>query len=280
MNTDLHRHHANRLQMVVFALVAAAFTNIYITQPVLPVLQVEFNTDTVVVSYTVAAVILGVAIATLLFGSLVDHLPIKLLPKDTSRKMMAHRHTNYRSQLCRRDLLRIYFLASGSFFIFSAISNFLPFRLQSPPFGLSTAMITLLYLVYVMGIFIGPVAGRLSHRFGSGRVLTTGLVILAISSVITLLPVLIAIVIGLVGICAGFFTVHAAAVGLLNRRLSGGEGRANALYVLCYYIGGWIGITLAGLAYETNGWEGVVQLCMLMMVPLMAVGLMERKLTD
>ena len=58
-------------------LVAAAFTNIYITQPVLPVLQVEFTADTVTVSYTVAAVILGVAIATLPFGTLVDHMPIK-----------------------------------------------------------------------------------------------------------------------------------------------------------------------------------------------------------
>jgi YNFM family putative membrane transporter len=44
---------------------------------VLPVLQIEFNTDTVMVSYTVAAVILGVAIATLPFGILVDHMPIK-----------------------------------------------------------------------------------------------------------------------------------------------------------------------------------------------------------
>ena len=60
-----------------FALVAAAFTNIYITQPVLPVLQIEFNTDTVMVAYTVAAVILGVAIATLPFGTLLDHMPIK-----------------------------------------------------------------------------------------------------------------------------------------------------------------------------------------------------------
>jgi len=388
LNTDLHRHHANRLQMVVFALVAAAFTNIYITQPVLPVLQLEFNTDTVMVSYTVAAVILGVAIATLPFGTLVDHIPvkpiilgggtavalagivcattdnlwilitarfvqglfipalttclaaylaralppenlnvvmgsyvsatvvgglggrllggwihppldwryafvsasilimaatlmaIKLLPEETSRNKTAHKHTNYLSLLCRWDLLRIYFLASGSFFIFSAIFNFLPFRLQSPPFGLSTAMVTLLYLVYVMGIFIGPVAGRLSHRFGSGRVLITGLVILAISITITLLPALIAIVVGLVGICAGFFTVHAAAVGLLNRRLNGGQGRANALYVLCYYIGGWIGITLAGLAYEQYGWSGVMGLCFVMLLPLIAVAMLERKLTD
>ena len=207
-------------------------------------------------------------------------MAIKLLPKDVSRQLTTHRHSSYLNLLRRWDLLRIYFLASGSFFIFSAIFNFLPFRLQSPPFGLSTVMVTLLYLVYVMGIFIGPVAGRLSHRFGSGRVLITGLGIFALSIAITLMPTLIAIVVGLVGICAGFFTVHAAAVGLLNRRLHGGQGRANALYVLCYYIGGWIGITLAGLAYEQNAWNGVVQLCMFMLIPLFLVGMMERKLTD
>ena len=43
----------------------------------------------------------------------------------------------------------------------------------------------------------------------------------------------------LIGICTGFFAVHSAAVGSLNRRLSSGQGRANALYVLFYYLGGW-----------------------------------------
>ena len=32
-----------RLQAIVFCLVAASFTAVYITQPVLPVLQVEFG---------------------------------------------------------------------------------------------------------------------------------------------------------------------------------------------------------------------------------------------
>jgi len=50
-----------RLQITVFTLVSAAFTNIYITQPVLPVLQNEFSADMVVVSLTVSAVILGIA---------------------------------------------------------------------------------------------------------------------------------------------------------------------------------------------------------------------------
>ena len=54
-----------RLQITVFTLVSAAFTNIYITQPVLPVLQHEFSADMVVVSLTVSAVILGIACSNL-----------------------------------------------------------------------------------------------------------------------------------------------------------------------------------------------------------------------
>lgn len=381
-------HHPMRLQTIVFMLVAAAFTNIYITQPVLPVLQAEFTADIVTVSYTVAAVILGVAIATLPFGTLVDHMPIKpiilgggitvslagvicattdtlwvligarfvqglfipalttclaaylaralpaeklsvvmgsyvsatvvgglggrllggwihppldwryafvsasilimtatliaikFLPDETTARVKPHKHTNYLALLRRWELMRIYVLASASFFIFSAIFNFLPFRLQAPPFELPTGLVTLLYLVYVMGIFMGPSAGRLSNRYGSGRTLITGVAILGLSIVITLLPTLTAIVIGLVGICAGFFTVHAVAIGLLNRRLNSGQGRANAMYVLFYYIGGWIGITLGGLAYELGNWNGLVQLCMIMLIPLLVVSMMERRLSS
>jgi len=65
-----------RLQVTVFALVTASFTNIYITQPVLPVLRNEFSADMVLVSFTVSAVILGMALSNLPFGFLVDKLPI------------------------------------------------------------------------------------------------------------------------------------------------------------------------------------------------------------
>jgi len=60
----------------VFALVSAAFLNIYITQPVLPVLQAEFGSDMVRVSLTVSAVILGIALSNLPFGYLSDRWPI------------------------------------------------------------------------------------------------------------------------------------------------------------------------------------------------------------
>ncbi|MDF1530518.1 MAG: MFS transporter, partial [Sedimenticola sp.] len=361
----MSKHSPLRLQLVVFALVAASFTNIYLTQPVLPVLQAEFAADTLLVSYTVAAVILGIALSNLPFGVLVDRLPIQpiiltggiavavaglvcaiteniwmligarfvqglfipalttciaaylakslpierlnvvmgsyvsatvvgglggrllggwihpplhwryafvsaaililaatfaalyVLPKQPREMAPIKKQPRFISLLRRWELVRIYLAAAGGFFIFSSIFNYLPFRLAAPPFAFSTELITLLYLVYVMGIFMGPLSGRISNRIGSGYTLIGGTLLLGISIALTLLPSIIAIILGLLGLCAGFFALHAAAVGSLNRRLTGGQGRANALYVLFYYVGGWVGITVSGFAYTQWGWQGV-----------------------
>src|SRR5690349_13377834 len=66
-----------RLQAIVFCLVAASFTAVYITQPVLPVLQVEFGVSETKASLSVSAVILGIARANIPFGVLADRYPIR-----------------------------------------------------------------------------------------------------------------------------------------------------------------------------------------------------------
>ena len=374
-----------RLQATVFSLVAASFTNIYITQPVLPVLRTEFGADMVLVSFTVSAVILGIALSNLPFGALADRLPIRpiiltggvavalggllcaltqslwvligarfaqgiFIPALTTclaaylaRTLPAERlnvvmgsyvaatvvgglggrllgglihpplHWRYafvsaalliliatlaalrslppgrcerknavpapgfRALLRRGELLRIYCCAAGSFAVFSSVFNYLPFRLAAPPFAFSTEATTLLYLTYVVGIVMGPTAGRMSNCFGSGATLIGGTVVFAGALALIRLPWVGAVVLGLLGICAGFFTVHAAAVGALNRRLAGGQGRANALYVLFYYLGGWLGITGSGLAYRQGGWGAVVALCGLLLSVPFAVGWIERR---
>ncbi|MBL0713061.1 MAG: hypothetical protein JJV98_05110 [Desulfosarcina sp.] len=81
---------------------------------------------------------------------------------------------------------------------------------------------------------------------------------------------------GLLGIWAGFFAVHATAVGALNRKLSSGQGRANALYVLFYYLGGWIGITCSGFAYQQGGWTTVIYICLFILIIPLVTGLKER----
>jgi YNFM family putative membrane transporter len=374
-----------RLQLTVFALVSASFTNIYITQPVLPVLQSEFSADLVMVSFTVSAVILGIAISNLPFGFLADRLSIhpiiliggvlvaigglicavsqnlwlligarflqgifipalttclaaylaKTLPARRLNVVMGsyvsatvlggmggrllggwiHQPLHWRyafvtasalilvatiialrslprtsvetgqqrnsigflALIQRWELLRIYFCATGSFAIFSSIFNYLPFRLTASPFNFSTEMTTSLYVVYVVGILMGPISGKISNRFGSGNTLLGGSVILVVSLALLLFPSIYAVVLGLLGICTGFFTIHAAAVGSLNRKLVGGQGQANALYVLFYYMGGWLGITCTGFAFKQGGWSAVIYTCALLLLIPFSAGIGERK---
>ncbi len=368
-----------RLQLTVFALVSAAFTNIYVTQPILPVLGNVFAADMVTVSLTVSAVILGMALSNLPFGIIADRWPIQplvltgglmvagggllcaatnhlwvlvggrfvqglFIPALTTclvaylaRTLPAERlnvvmgayvsatvlgglggrllggglqvYLGWRvalvaaaalilgatvyaaASLPRRRLagaqagaaigfaallrnamfVRIYGSAAASFAVFSSVFNYLPFRLAEKPFAFSTQQTTLVYLAYITGIFMGPLAGRISNRHGSGVTMIGGTTLLGLSVLILLAPLTIAVVAGLLGICAGFFTIHATAVGALNRRLTSSQGRANALYVLFYYLGGWMGITLTGLAYQRGGWSAVVALCVsLLFIPLMS----------
>ncbi len=56
------------IQALVFCLVTATFTTVYITQPVLPVIRGEFGVDASTASLSVSVVILGIALANLPFG--------------------------------------------------------------------------------------------------------------------------------------------------------------------------------------------------------------------
>lgn len=379
-----------KLQLAVFALVTAAFTNIYLPQPILPVLQKEFGVTPVQVSMMVSVVILGIVVSNLFFGYLSDKvgihpilaaggvfvaaggvlcasthsfslliacrfvqglfipalttslaawlarslppqrlavvmgsyvsatvlgglggrllggwihpplhwryaflsaavfifatmlLAVAVLPRSSGKTYSrtvdrGEGRTGYLSLLARRELLLIFGCGAGGLMIYSPIFNYLPYRLAAAPFGFSTEMITMVYFVYLLGIFMGPFAGRLSNRFGGGAMLVTGALLLGLSLALLLTPYLAAVVLGLLGVCAGFFTIHAVAVGMLNRKVREGHGRANALYVLWYYAGGWLGITGAGFAYEYAGWDGVVGFAMLCLVIPVSAGILEKK---
>ncbi|HEY7528730.1 MAG TPA: hypothetical protein VH660_06215 [Candidatus Deferrimicrobiaceae bacterium] len=57
------------LQVLIFSLVAAVFSTIYITQPVLPVLRAGFGASASRASLTISAVIPGIALANLPFAT-------------------------------------------------------------------------------------------------------------------------------------------------------------------------------------------------------------------
>lgn len=377
--------HGAGLQARVFLLVAATFTTIYITQPVLPVIREEFGVTAGRASLTVSAVIFGIALATLPFGLLVDRLPARpillaggtlasvcgllcaatksfpllvgarflqgvlvpslttclvvflvrrlpperlnvamgayvsatvagglggrllagfihpplhwryafvtasvlllgvtldaarWLPRDEEPPAVAAGEAGFAALLSRRDMLRIFSVGAAAFGAFSSIFNYLPFHLAAPPFLLPTQWITMLYLSYLVGVGIGPVAGRMGNRFGNGVTMAAGAAAFAVSVLMSLVPSLVAIAASLAGVCAGFFVVHSSAVGALNRKLSGSRGRANSLYVFFYYLGGTAGITAAGHAHHRAGWPGVVALVACFLLVPFAAGILEAR---
>jgi YNFM family putative membrane transporter len=200
---------------------------------------------------------------------------MKWLPRSDSDMQGSQSLVGFRELLSRWDLVRICLVAAGSFAVFSSVFNYLPFRLNGSPFNLSTEVTTSLYLVYIIGIFTGPLSGRVSNRIGSGSALIGGSAVLALSLLLILLYSIPAVVAGLTGVCAGFFAIHSVAVGSLNRKLHSGQGRANALYVLFYYLGGWLGITCSGIAYQVGGWNLVVTICLLLLTVPLAAGVGE-----
>jgi YNFM family putative membrane transporter len=373
------------LQFVVFFLAAAAFSTVYITQPVLPILTQEFGADPALVSLTVSAVVLGIAISILPIGILVDRLPVdniliiggiavascslvaavtsnlwtliavrfvqglfiptlttclaaylaRTLPLQRLSVVMGsyvsatvtgglggrllggwlHPPAHWRyafvtaavlvliatfiavkrlrepappahhssggiglwAMVKRPDLLRLFMVAFASFFVFSSVFNFLPFYLTAPPLSLPVQWITALYLSYLMVILVGPIAGMISQNFGSGIAMAAGTVVLATGLVISLVSSMWAIAFALVAICTGYFSVHASAVGAVNQSMETGRGRANALYVLFYYVGGWLGITSSGIAYSRSGWPGVVLLCLVVLVVPLYCGAVHQR---
>jgi YNFM family putative membrane transporter len=376
------------LQALVFSLVAAAFTTVYITQPVLPILQVEFGVSPSQASLTVSAVIMGIALANLPFGMLADRLAVRhlilvggavvaacgllcaetsslallvgarflqglfipalttclaaylsgalplerlnvvmgsyvsatvvgglsgrllggwihpplhwryafvtsslflvaatlaaflWLPKEEKPRWPAGETEGFLSLLSRTELRRILLVPFGGFFVFQSVFNYLPFYLSGPPFRAPTQVITMMYLTYLIGVVIGPTAGKVSNRIGNGWTMILGSLIFALAIAITLIKSMVTIILALALVCAGHFAIHTSAAGALNRKLTYSRGRANSLYVLAYYLGGASGITLSGYAYHMADWLGVAALGFLILCLPLYTGLRERQGED
>jgi YNFM family putative membrane transporter len=196
----------------------------------------------------------------------------RLLPQDSRNVSNEFESEGFLHLISRSDLLGIYLVAFSAFFVFSSIFNYIPFYLEGPPFNASTGLITTMYLSYLIGIIMGPLAGRLSNRIGNGGTMALGSSVFAVAIGITLLKSLPAIAISLALSCAGFFAIHAAAAGSLNSRLNSGRGRANSLYVLFYYLGGFAGISMSGYTFASFGWPGLTALELIVLLVPFSIG--------
>lgn len=179
----------------------------------------------------------------------------------TLRNMLLHLHN--------RRLLGAFVIGFASFFGFIGIFTYLPYYLAGPHFRLPTTAVGLVYLLWLTGIF-SPAAGTFAGRVGSRRSIFLSMGLAAAGLLVSLIPVLPVVVVGLGMLTIGMFSTVPAVNLYLGEQASVAKGTAASMYLSLYYFGGSIGAVLPGFALLRAGWPGVVFLCLGMI--LVALG--------
>jgi predicted MFS family arabinose efflux permease len=152
-------------------------------------------------------------------------------------------------------LLTTYLVGFNVLFSLVGVFTYITFYLAAPPFSLSTARLSLLFVVYLVGLVATPLAGALLPRVGL-RAGITGSILLSLGGVLlTLVHSLPVVVAGLALCCTGVFISQSCATSFL-REAAPESSRASAvgMYVACYYVGGTVAGVAPSLAWKLGGW--------------------------
>ena len=163
-------------------------------------------------------------------------------------------------------LYGISFLIMGSFV---TLYNYITFRLLASPYYLSPSLVSLVFLVYMLGSFSSSMVGGQVERFGRSRMLFLTICTMVIGALATLFHDVGSIVAGIAIFTVGFFGAHTIASAWVGSRARNARAQAASLYLFFYYLGSSVSGTGGGLFWSWYGWQGVVLLIMV----LLALGL-------
>ncbi len=170
-------------------------------------------------------------------------------------------------------LIATYVVAFSVLFCLVSVFNYMTFLLHDKPYNLKPGQISNVYLVYLVGVFITPLAGKMLVKYGSQKMLVLGLVVSAIGALITLVSPLYGIIIGLTICSSGIFICQATGSNRVGQVATGAKSTASGLYATFYYLGGSFGAQVGGIAWKGGGWPSVVSLVIGVQVLAAAMGL-------
>jgi predicted MFS family arabinose efflux permease len=96
-------------------------------------------------------------------------------------------------------------------------------------------------------------------------------VVAAAGALLTLIPWVPAVIVGLAGCASGAFACQSAASSQVGKAAGKARSSAAGLYVGFYYLGGCVGSVLPGIFWKQAGWTGCVALMVSMQVVTAAI---------
>ncbi|PWT80155.1 MAG: MFS transporter [Blastocatellia bacterium] len=195
-----------------------------------------------------------------------------LLPERARRLVMSERSSgSLASHLRHPQLLATYAVGFCLLCTQVAMFTYVPFRLAGPPFSLSTAALGFIFLTYIVGAAVTPLAGRGIDAYGHRAVLVAALGLSAMGALMTLVPALIVITAGLSIFATGVFFAQAASSSHVAHHATHGRGLAVGLYATFYYIGGSVGGAVPAKLWDLGGWRTCVGFIIVVELTMLAI---------
>jgi predicted MFS family arabinose efflux permease len=170
-------------------------------------------------------------------------------------------------------LLATFGVGFGTLFTLVATFTYSTFYLADAPFGLSTAALSYLFAIYLVGLAVTPFGGFLVTRIGMRRGIAVAIALCAVGEATTLSHTLWVVVLpGLGLLCTGVFIAQSTSTSFLRMAApAGARTSAAGLYLSSYYIGGTIAGVAPSYMWKLGRWPACVLLVEAVLMGMLAL---------
>ncbi|WP_165165410.1 MFS transporter [Corynebacterium qintianiae] len=213
---------------------------------------------------SVFAVALAVTVAVILPKQRNFTPKESIRPASEARVTIAH--------LRNPRLLALYATAFIGMGVFVSMYNYFGYR-AIDHFGLPASLAGLVFVMYLSGTWSSARAGSLVGRFGRGRVVLAGAVLMLAGAGAAASGNLWVTLVGLLLFTASFFAMHSTASGWVGQMVDHDRAEASSLYLFAYYMGSSLVGAATGAAFEALPWWGFISVLAALLSVLVAVAL-------
>lgn len=175
------------------------------------------------------------------------------------------------------QLLGLFLIAFVGMGVFVSLYNYFGFRMIDH-FGLSPALVGVVFLMYISGTWSSARAGAMAEKFGRGNVLTGGAALMLAGLLATAAGWLPLALLGLFLFTAAFFAMHSTASSWIGLAATDHRAEASSMYLFSYYAGSSLVGAATGAVFMSTSWAGFVLALagILLLVLVIAVALRRR----